>query len=251
MANPNLREGSYASALDAIRSDRNIFDISPDDACRFLTKVVEYLLLPAEQRNGLAKDKQPPQSTPPTLEPPKEPEEPRQDRVTTVVEPTQHASNAEECSKTSGVHSPEVIEFLARKFNCATVPGFSMGDYLHRIHKYIKFPTAVYLTTSLCITQLVKTEPLFTLTRYNCHKLLAGGLFAVGKLVSDTKRPCEAYSKIVGLSEAQMRCMEVNFCFIVDFNLHVKAEQLQKHWDTMHESIVDEEHNEDGKLSPK
>ena len=101
--------------------------------------------------------------------------------------------------------------------------------------------TAVYLATSTYITNLAIVEKVVPVTPRNVHRLLLAGLRVAMKALEDMNWPHERFSKVGGVSEAELGRLEITFCFLMDFELKVDAERLQREADSLRSNAVDQD----------
>jgi len=118
------------------------------------------------------------------------------------------------------------LEALARRFFSKMIPAISLEDYLLRLHRYCPMSTGVYLTTSCYITRLALTEKTVPVTPRNMHRLVLAGLRVAMKGVEDICYPHRRFAKVGGVSERELARLEINFCFLMNFELKVDAETL-------------------------
>lgn len=118
---------------------------------------------------------------------------------------------------------------ISRKFYSKKPPPISLEDYLSRLHHYCPMSTATYLATSLYIHRLAVVEKILLVTTRNAHRLLLGGLRVAMKALEDLSYPHVRFAKVGGVSEAELRRLEISFCFVMNFDLKVNHEMLHQH----------------------
>ncbi|KAI1828293.1 cyclin-domain-containing protein [Xylaria intraflava] len=119
---------------------------------------------------------------------------------------------------------------ITRKFYSKTPPPIGIRDYLMRIHRFCPMSTAVYLATSLYIFRLAVEERAIPVTRRNCHRLVLAGLRVAMKALEDLSYPHGKIARVGGVSEVELARLEINFCFLVGFELVINEESLRDHW---------------------
>ncbi|KAF9875318.1 cyclin [Colletotrichum karsti] len=122
---------------------------------------------------------------------------------------------------------------ITRKFYSKKPPAISIEDYLGRIHKFCPMTTGVYLATSLYIHRLAVEERTIPVTRRNAHRLVLAGLRVAMKALEDLSYPHTKFSRVGGVSESELARLEINFCFLTNFELQVTEEELKKHWEEL------------------
>lgn len=118
---------------------------------------------------------------------------------------------------------------ITRKFYSKQPPPISLEDYLMRIHRFCPMSTAVYLATSYYIHKLAVEERAIPVTRRNCHRLLLAGLRVAMKALEDLSYPHSRFSKVGGVSEAELARLEISFCFLTNFEFKTSKETLLQH----------------------
>lgn len=124
---------------------------------------------------------------------------------------------------------------ITRKFYSKAPPPISIEEYLMRIHRWCPMSSAVYLATSFYLFRLGVEERAIPVTRRNCHRLLLAGLRVAMKALEDLSYPHAKFAKVGGVSELELARLEISFCFLAGFELVVREEQLQTHWESLKE----------------
>jgi len=130
-----------------------------------------------------------------------------------------------EITETSNAQSSAII----RKFYSKSLPPINLVDYLMRIHKFCPMPTAVYLATSSYIHKLATEEKAISVTRCNCHRLVLAGLRVTMKAFEDEAYSHSRFSKVGGVTSGELARLEINFCFLINFDFIISGEALLKH----------------------
>ncbi|KAI9815557.1 MAG: hypothetical protein M1827_002691 [Pycnora praestabilis] len=115
---------------------------------------------------------------------------------------------------------------IVRKFYSKKPPPIPLEEYLMRLHRYCPMSTAVYLATSLYIHKLAVIERIISVTGRNVHRLLLAGLRVAMKALEDLSYPHRRFAKVGGVSELELGRLEINFCFLTNFELRVSSEML-------------------------
>ncbi|KAK3368373.1 cyclin-domain-containing protein [Podospora didyma] len=122
---------------------------------------------------------------------------------------------------------------ITRKFYSRLPPPISITEYLLRIHRFCPMSTAVYLATSLYIHRLAVLEQAIVVTKRNAHRLLLAGLRVAMKTLEDLSYPHSKFSKVGGVSEAELARLEISFCFLTGFELVVDEKALRRQWELL------------------
>ncbi|RPA93152.1 cyclin-domain-containing protein [Choiromyces venosus 120613-1] len=126
---------------------------------------------------------------------------------------------------------------ITRKFWSKAAPGISIEDYLFRIHRFCPLSTAVYLAASVYLHRLAVTERIIPITRLNVHRLLLAALRVASKGLEDLSHPHKRFAKVGGLTELELSRLEVSFCFLMNFDLKVDKAALEKHMESLRETV--------------
>ncbi|QSZ37754.1 hypothetical protein DSL72_008853 [Monilinia vaccinii-corymbosi] len=118
---------------------------------------------------------------------------------------------------------------ITRKFYSKKPPPISLEDYLMRIHKFCPMSTAVYLATSSYIHRVAVDERVIPVTRRNSHRLILAGLRVAMKALEDQSYAHARFSKVGGVTEQELSRLEINFCFLTNFELTSSKEALLQH----------------------
>lgn len=118
---------------------------------------------------------------------------------------------------------------IARKFDSKYMPPISLVDYLMRIQRFCPMSTVVYLATSLYIHKLAIDEKTISVTRRNCHRLVLAGLRVTMKALEDHSYAHAHFSKVGGVSVAELAKLEISFCFLINFEFIKSEEMLLQH----------------------
>jgi Xaa-Pro dipeptidase len=118
---------------------------------------------------------------------------------------------------------------ITRKFYSKQPPPISLEDYLMRIHRFCPMSTAVYLATSSYIHRVAVEERVIPVTRRNSHRLILAGLRVAMKALEDQSYAHARFAKVGGVSEQELSRLEINFCFLTNFQFKTSKEALLHH----------------------
>lgn len=137
------------------------------------------------------------------------------------------------------------LDAVARKFYSKKPPAIPLEEYLLRLHKWCPLSTGVYLATGLYIYRLAVIQRSVPLAFRNAHRLLLAALRVAGKAIDDRSYPHKRFARVGGVTERELARLEIAFCFVMDFELRVTREMLEKHarvardQGRMYKSLVD------------
>ena len=131
---------------------------------------------------------------------------------------------------------------IARKFYSKKPPPISFHEYLLRLHRYCPMSTAVYLATSIYIHRLALGSPQtpykIPVAPRNAHRLLLAGLRVAMKALEDQSYPARRFAKVGGVSEAELKRLEIAFCYVSNFDLRVTEEMLEGHVEQLRRGML-------------
>lgn len=122
---------------------------------------------------------------------------------------------------------------IARKFFSKTIPPISLDEYLGRMQRYCPMSTAVWLAAAYYISILglpsfQQPSPLVPLTPRTAHRLLLASLRVAMKALEDLRYPQPRFAGVGGVSENELKGLEISLCYLMEFRLQVNGERLLK-----------------------
>lgn len=127
---------------------------------------------------------------------------------------------------------------IARKFFSKSVPPIGLDAYLNRLQRYCPMSTAVWLAAAYYISILSVSEkhpmarslgsdsPLVPLTPRTIHRLLLAALRVAMKALEDLRYPQARFAGVGGVSETELKSLEISLCYLMDFELQVDDVKL-------------------------
>ena len=101
-------------------------------------------------------------------------------------------------------------------FNYKKTPSISIEDYINHIKKYSIASNESYILASIYRNRICKKTPI---NSYNIHRLFLTSLVIASKYWDDNYYSNAFYSKVGGISLLEMNDLEMNFLFLIKFNL--------------------------------
>lgn len=233
------------SSITLDTSYEDIYQVPPEAAMQFLCHNIELLISKAQE----ATCSSPRQATDCTgsngESGPESPCQNEQHQHEAERTPTQPGSGVLLSATGAPLSPPEILqhEIMVRKFNSKSIPAIPVAQYLQRIDKFLHISTAAYLAASYYITRLAENSGgggdetdrerfVMPVTQFNCHRLLAGALRVALKAIEDFPNLHTRFAQVTGLSNTEVSRLEIHFCYLMDFELCITSETLQKHWDS-------------------
>ncbi|GAA5796738.1 hypothetical protein HPULCUR_002113 [Helicostylum pulchrum] len=118
-------------------------------------------------------------------------------------------------------------------FHSRAVPNITVLSYLTRIHKFAPFTNEALLSMLMYFDNIAKLENGFTINSYNIHRLLITSLVVASKFTSDIFYANSRYAKVGGIPLRELNQLELEFLFLIDFQLHIKLADLQDYADQL------------------
>lgn len=116
---------------------------------------------------------------------------------------------------------------ISRRFFLKSAPPFTLSEYLLRLHSYCPHSPGVYLAAAAWIHRLCVSETLVPATPRTVHRLCLASIRVASKTLEDNKWPQQRIAKVGGIALHELTRIEVSLCFLLNFNLFVRAEELQ------------------------
>ena len=117
---------------------------------------------------------------------------------------------------------------VSRRFFLKAAPPFSISDYLLRIHKFSPHSPGVYLAAAAYIHRLCIVETLLPATPRTVHRLALVAIRIASKTLEDNKWTQERIARLGGVSTQELRKLEISFCYLLNFDLFLRPEDLQR-----------------------
>ena len=95
-----------------------------------------------------------------------------------------------------------------------------------RLHKYCPHSPGVYLAAAAYIHRLCVADPIVPATSKTVHRLTLTAIRVASKVLDDNKWSQDRIAKVGGTSRKELQNLEVNLCFLLDFELFVTGEEL-------------------------
>ncbi|KAF2223875.1 cyclin-domain-containing protein [Elsinoe ampelina] len=117
---------------------------------------------------------------------------------------------------------------ISRRFFLKTVPPFTLSQYLLRLHQYCPHSPGVYLTAAAYVHRLCVTDTLVPATNKTIHRVCLAAIRVASKALEDHKWSQDRVAKVGGVSRKELKSLEVNLCFLLDFDLFVREAELKR-----------------------
>ena len=135
-------------------------------------------------------------------------------------------------------------------FEIQTEPSISIKDYLIQLYKFSKPNISTIIITLIYIDRFCDYNN-FILTKYNIYKLILTSFIVASKYNEDIIYLMDFYSKLGGVPLQILLKLELEFLFMIKFDLYVKEELYYQYYNSLNglndlndEEDEDEEEND-------
>ena len=121
---------------------------------------------------------------------------------------------------------------MLKSFTCEKIPSISIKDYLLRLSRHAKVNESTIIIILIYIDRLCHMNH-FILTYYNIHKLILSSFILAIKYNEEIYYSMTYYSKIGGLSIAELNNMEFEFSVLIRYKLFVQTSLFEKYYNDL------------------
>lgn len=118
------------------------------------------------------------------------------------------------------------------KFNGLHPTPITIAYYLQRIAQFSGCSDQCFVLMLIYIDRLV-TKKNIALDAYNVHRLIISAILLSAKFFDDHFFFNPHFALVGGLKEREMNTLELEFLFLIEFNLYVTAEDYQTYYNTL------------------
>merc|ERR1719384_645936 len=111
------------------------------------------------------------------------------------------------------------------KFHALRPPPISIQDYLERIAKYSCCSEECFVLALIYIDRLIQQNPEFLVNSLNVHRIIITSVMLAAKFFDDHYYNNAYYGKVGGVSTSEVNSLEIEFLFMVNFNLFVTTDE--------------------------
>ena len=122
--------------------------------------------------------------------------------------------------------------FLFKSFINKNIPSISVKDYILRLVKHSKINESTIIILLIYIDRICKINNFF-LTYYNIHKLILAAFIIAIKYNEDNYYSMQIYSKIGGVTIAELNNLEFEFLKLIKFNLFIPEILYNKYYNDL------------------
>merc|ERR1711916_110196 len=113
-------------------------------------------------------------------------------------------------------------------FDSYVPPRVSLLDFIIKIYKYSQSSYKSHIYAFIYIDRLIYTNDLIV-NSYNIHRLVITSFMIASKFIDDRGFNNEFHSQISGISLEEITTLEVEFLFLMNFNLVVDEKECKRY----------------------
>ncbi|XP_024994866.1 cyclin-U1-1-like [Cynara cardunculus var. scolymus] len=114
-------------------------------------------------------------------------------------------------------------------FHGVRPPAISIPKYLDRIYKYTNCSPACFVVGYVYIDRLVHKHPGSLVVSLNVHRLLVTSIMLAAKILDDVHYNNAFYARVGGVTNAELNRLEMEFLFMLDFQLTVTSRVFESY----------------------
>jgi len=113
---------------------------------------------------------------------------------------------------------------VVTRFQALRAPQIAIKSYLKRIVKYSNCSEECFVLALIYIDRLIKVNEKFMLNSLNVHRLIITSVMLGAKFFDDQYYNNAHFGKVGGVSCKEINLLEIEFVFMINFNLYVGAD---------------------------
>jgi len=113
------------------------------------------------------------------------------------------------------------------RFHALQPPQITIEFYLKRIARYSNCSEECFVLALIYIDRLIVKNENFLVNSLNVHRLLITSIMLGAKFFDDQYFNNEYFGKIAGVSLKEINLLEIEFLFMINFNLFVETDMYE------------------------
>lgn len=118
-------------------------------------------------------------------------------------------------------------------FHTSKPPQITIDKYLKRIVDYAYCSPECFILALIYLDRVVARNPKFFISSFNIHRLLITSVMVSAKFFDDKYYNNAYYAKVGGIGNKELNAMELEFLYLVNFQLHVAPDVYQQYLDEL------------------
>ncbi|KAJ5066059.1 hypothetical protein M0811_03392 [Anaeramoeba ignava] len=108
------------------------------------------------------------------------------------------------------------------------LPSISIHDYVQRLVDNLRCSQQCFVVAIAYILRIIKQNSNIFLTKYNIHRFLVTAVMSAAKFFDDQFYNNKFYATVGGIPLEEMNKLELEFLFLIDFQLVISREEFTK-----------------------
>jgi len=113
------------------------------------------------------------------------------------------------------------------RFHALRAPQITIESYLKRIAKYSNCSEECFVLALIYIDRLIRNNGNFLVNSLNVHRLMITSIMLGAKFFDDQYFNNAYFGKVGGVSCKEINLLEIEFLFMINFNLYVETEMYE------------------------
>jgi len=119
------------------------------------------------------------------------------------------------------------------KFHAMRIPYITLKEYLERIAKYSGCSSESLVLALVYIDRIIQGSQNFIVNSYSIHRLLITSVMLAAKFFDDQYYNNAYYAKVGSVTYSEMNALEVEFLFMLNFDLFVTTETYKQYYEEL------------------
>ncbi|TPX47408.1 hypothetical protein SeLEV6574_g02680 [Synchytrium endobioticum] len=116
------------------------------------------------------------------------------------------------------------------RFHSRAPPAITIAEYLRRIVKYASVERICLLILLIYIDRVCERHRTFMISSLTVHRFVITAFTLASKALCDSYLTNTMYAKVGGLATKELNLLELEMCFLIEWNLTASAELLQQYY---------------------
>ncbi|KXS20523.1 cyclin-domain-containing protein [Gonapodya prolifera JEL478] len=116
------------------------------------------------------------------------------------------------------------------RFHSRQAPPITIGEYLKRCVKYASLERPVLLMLLVYIDRVCERHRGFVVSSLTVHRFIITALTVGSKTLCDSFCTNSLYARVGGISTKELNTLELEFLFLIDWQLSIESELLQQYY---------------------
>jgi len=137
------------------------------------------------------------------------------------------------------------------KFHALRAPAISIEDYLQRISKYSGCSEECFILSLIYVDRLINQNQNLIVNSLCVHRLIITSIMLAAKFFDDQYFNNAYYGKVGGVNCKEINSLEIEFLFMINFNLYVSEKDYEMYNRKLEEHAVSMQLGDSNKSSTK